>query len=219
MKWLLSFVLAISILSCQKSNEIHYDPPTPTTNSNNLKNWDTNNFPVLVYVPSDLQIYQSSIINAEDTWNNALGIEAFRFVFNSGKGNTQWTDKFASLNDNYSGLFAILNPIWNYPEIGSSVLAFTGTLSQNGKIISADVLFNFQYYTFGDVNSGGPDDFNKIDFESVLVHELGHFLGLNHITTEEDPQSVMLAKISRGMAKRTLSTGDVNRIKALYNIH
>lgn len=224
MKKALFLVLAGFLLSCQNNHNVPYDAPAPTpptTETNAIKNWNKANFPILIYVPSELQTYQSSIINAQNTWNDALKLEGYpevyRFVFNSGKPNTQWTKQYDSLYDNYFGLFAIMNPDWNYPDIGSGVLAFTGTLSQNGKIIHADVLFNFQNYSFGDVTNGDPDVFNKIDFESVLVHELGHFLGLNHITAEEDPNSIMLPKISRGTAKRTLSTGDVSRIRALYH--
>lgn len=220
MKKLILCISALFLLSaCSKSNDIHYDPPTPVADSNALKNWNSASFPLIVYVPNEMLGYQQSIINSEKTWNDSLGFEAFRFIFNdSSKVNTQWAKQYDSLYDDYFGLFKILNPNWNFADIGSSVLAFTGTLNQNGKIIHADVLFNFQNYQFGDVNDGSPNAFNTIDFESVLTHELGHFLGLQHISTSEDANSIMLPKISRGVAKRTLSLGDAKRIRSLYNL-
>lgn len=218
MKRLALLIMSIFVLSaCSQSNEVHYDPPTPTTS--NIKNWNQNSFPLTIYVPNEMNIYEQSIINSEKVWNDALGFEAFRFIFNdNSKQNTQWSKQYDSLYDSYFGLFKILNPNWNFTDIGSSVLAFTGTLTQNGRIIHADMLFNFQNYNFGDVLDGSPEAFNNIDFESVLTHELGHFLGLQHISTSEDAYSVMLPKISRGVAKRALSNGDIQRIKTLYNL-
>ena len=85
-------------------------------------------------------------------------------------------------------------------------------------ILAIQLFFNFQNYTFSDVNDGSPNAINNIDFESVLTHELGHFLGLNHVGISEDASSVMLPKLSRGVAKRVLSNGDVDRVKVLYNL-
>jgi hypothetical protein len=217
MKTILILISLFLLSACSQPNEVHYDPPQPTVST--IKNWNQNSFPLVIYIPADMSPYETSILSSEKAWNDALGFEAFRFIFNdNSKLNTQWSKQYDSLYDNYFGVFKIFNPTWNYTDIGSSVLAFTGTLTQNGKIIHADVLFNFQNYSFGDVNDGSSNAINTIDFESVLTHELGHFLGLQHISTSEDAYSVMLPKISRGVAKRVLSNGDVARIKALYNL-
>ena len=221
MKSLLLIISSVLFLSaCGNSNSIHYDPPTsPTTSTNTLKNWDMGKFPLTIYVPNDMADHQTAIINSEKTWNDALGFRAFYFVFNdNSKPNTQWDKQYDSLYDSYFGLFKMFSPNWSFADIGSSVLAFTGTLSQNGKIIHADVLFNFQSYSFGDVMDGSPNAINKIDLESVLTHELGHFLGLGHVSVSEDASSVMLEKISRGSSKRVLSQGDIDRIKLLYGL-
>lgn len=212
---LLYFILA----ACSQNNEVHYDPPAPTTAA--LKAWNPTTFPLTIYIPAELNDFQPAILASQTTWNNAFKGQVFHFVFNDpSKVNTQWVKQYDSLYDSYFGLFKINAPNWNY-ELGgnpSSVLAFTGTLTQNGLIIHADMLFNFQSYgsDFGDANTLGGS--NKIDFESVLTHEMGHFLGLNHITASEDAASVMLPSITRGTSKRNLSVGDIQRIKVLYNL-
>lgn len=220
--WIVQVLLVIGLFGCSQGSEIHYDPPTPTPspNTNPLKAWDQNKFPLIIYVPLEMNEYQQSILSSEQSWNDALGFEVFRFIFNdNSKLNTQWSKQYDSLYDSYFGVFKILAPNWNFTDnINSGVLAFTGTLTQNGRIIHADMLFNFQNYSFGDAGDGSYSAQFLIDFESVLTHELGHFLGLNHVTSTEDSNSVMLPKISRGAVKRLLSNGDVIRIKSLYNI-
>lgn len=217
--WIITIALFVGLTGCSQGSEIHYDPPTTTTTNSQIKAWEQNSLPLVIYVPIEMNSYQQAIVNSEKTWNDAMGTQVFQFIFNdSSKLNTQWSKQYDSLYDSYFGLFKILSPNWNYTEINSGVLAFTGTLTTNGRIVHADVLFNFQNYSFGDANDGSYNAQFIIDFESVLTHELGHFLGLNHVTTTEDPNSVMLPKISRGAVKRQLSNGDIDRIRELYNI-
>lgn len=54
---------------------------------------------------------------------------------------------------------------------------------------------------------------NNFDVESVALHEIGHALGLDHVS---DNAQVMHPSLTQGSAKRTLGSGDVNGIRALY---
>jgi hypothetical protein len=47
----------------------------------------------------------------------------------------------------------------------------------------------------------------QFDFETVVMHELGHVLGLGH---GADPTSVMYATLEAGTANRNLTTADLN---------
>jgi hypothetical protein len=47
----------------------------------------------------------------------------------------------------------------------------------------------------------------QFDFETVVMHELGHVLGLGH---SADPTSVMYATLAAGTANRNLTTADLN---------
>ena len=49
-----------------------------------------------------------------------------------------------------------------------------------------------------------------------MVHELGHYLGLKHVSSGEDPESVMKASLSRGEERRVLSIKDGEKIRRLY---
>jgi hypothetical protein len=48
---------------------------------------------------------------------------------------------------------------------------------------------------------------NQFDFQTIVTHELGHALGLGH---SANPGSVMYATLSPGVARRTMTTADLN---------
>lgn len=208
---LLGFILSILLLSaCSQQNAEYYYDNHPSGSSQRA--WNVRSFPLVVEVPDDLLPYQVSIENAGRAWNDALGQTVFVFSYR-GAPNTQWTDSKASLFDDYFGLFKQVD--WKFSDVGNSVLAYTGTLSVDGEIQSADLIFNFDKFHFDDYDKN-PANTNYIDFESVLVHELGHFLGLGHISTSEDSGSVMLPTLRKAETRRALSPGDIVRIRQLY---
>lgn len=54
---------------------------------------------------------------------------------------------------------------------------------------------------------------SAVDLESVVVHEIGHLLGLGHSSVEE---AIMFPSISSGTKKVVLSSDDIDGIQALY---
>lgn len=60
-------------------------------------------------------------------------------------------------------------------------------------------------------------DQNAYDAQGILTHELGHWLGLNDFYTAEYQNATMYGYGAKGEIKgTTLSTGDINGIKAVY---
>lgn len=86
-------------------------------------------------------------------------------------------------------------------------------------IIKADIRYNVENYLLGDsLQEYSEGDLIIVDLESLALHELGHLLGLAHLTEDEDAFSVMLPTlfIGEGTTARTLSEGDVERIRKIY---
>lgn len=218
MKYFLLCSLLFLVSCADGGHEIPYDNPAPNaTGSSTQKKWKRSDFPLTVYIPTALNDYRIAIENSQATYRQAFGFEVFNFIFDDpNKPNTQWAGTYDSLNDNYFGLFKMTSWSFNNSNIDDSVLAFTGTLTQTGTILHADILFNFKTYAYGDVFTNPSTTI--VDYESVLSHELGHFLGLGHIETTEDPISIMNPTIRKGQAKRYLSPNDVERIRDLYNL-
>lgn len=221
-KSILSILIGLQLSACAPQG-VYYDQQTTSTQS--VKAWSLSDFPLTVYVPTEMNAYRVAIENSAQTWEAAFGRKVFNFIFdNPAYPNTQWTGTCQSMGDNYFGLFKLNN--WNIANdcnsnsvgfVSNDVLAFTGTKSQ-GKIIHADILFNFKYFSFGDVEQN-PTDTQLVDLQSVLTHELGHFLGLGHIETSVDPISIMNPSIRKTQSKRYLSNSDIVRVRQLYNFN
>ncbi len=110
------------------------------------------------------------------------------------------------------------------PEFGGNTpgegnLAVTEFVLDGDSLVKASIRFNDEDVLWVDARSrpkGDTFDDNEIDLPSVVVHELGHFLGLGHVQMEREPGSVMVPTIAAGVVRRELGPGDVQRIQSIY---
>jgi len=81
-------------------------------------------------------------------------------------------------------------------------------------IVDSDVVFNTDYdWSVGDICSG-----DKMDLQSIATHEFGHN-GLNDLYMSPSVELTMYGYSNYGdIDKRTLGTGDISGIQALYGI-
>lgn len=99
-------------------------------------------------------------------------------------------------------------------SFGTGTLAVTYYVTQGSSFLEADVLFNraqtFDSYR-GPLRFGGPGGYATGDIRRVLLHELGHGLGLNHA----DGDNVMAPTTSD---RETLSSDDTAGIQLIYGV-
>lgn len=158
---------------------------------------------------------------AANTWNQAIGREVLSF--GGRHDGSHGGGLYDSLNDDVTVIYLESNWL-KTTQKKTSTLATTVWENNVGdaQIISkGDIIMNLENYIFVDSETveEATDPRKAIaDTETVILHEFGHLLGLNHIKVETDEDSVMLAYtlIGAQVYQRSLSDGDVERIRALY---
>jgi hypothetical protein len=92
--------------------------------------------------------------------------------------------------------------------IGTAIYAISGN------VLECDIRMRIDLPDGLDWGSGSSLDNNEIDIESVLLHEIGHCIGLSHDSVEE---AVMHASIAVGSTdKRSLAPSDIGYAKEIY---
>ncbi|MFP4600525.1 MAG: matrixin family metalloprotease [Persicimonas sp.] len=104
----------------------------------------------------------------------------------------------------------------DWPSSASNMaLAVTSVTfdTSNGKIVDADVEFNSATHDF---STSTPPKPNHTDLLNTLVHEVGHFIGLDHTPVSE---ATMYASAAEGETKkRTLEQDDIDGICYIYPV-
>ena len=94
---------------------------------------------------------------------------------------------------------------------GQFVLGVTSpvTDTRNGEIFEADIVLNSRFVSWSTADDPRLLG-NRIDVESVVVHELGHFIGLMHVLDGEflDDPPTMSPSIDSSLRSRDLSDDD-----------
>ncbi|MGH8164343.1 MAG: matrixin family metalloprotease, partial [Rhodanobacteraceae bacterium] len=139
-------------------------------------------------------------------WNAVMNSVQFAQVFNSSASQ--------SSGDRQNSVFFSSTVFGD--QFGNGVLAVTTYLSQNGRIVEADVVFN-QNQPFDSYRGNlhfGSDGYAIVDIRRVLLHELGHALGLDH----PDQHGQQVAAIMNSVVSDTylLTADDIAGVQSLY---
>lgn len=155
-------------------------------------------------------------------WETSTQNKRDFFEFQSSRPHEITDSSFSpnALNDSEMVVYRTTNWPWD-----RYVLAITqiwgiryneGTSSEFVDIIHADILMNYRDNTFSTTGSGG------YDITTVLLHEFGHFLGLQHVSatpSSNKQMSVMFPSISwTDPGRRIPFQYDINSITDLYGI-
>jgi len=107
--------------------------------------------------------------------------------------------------DGHSALFFI-ETLWPF---GEEVIALTSVSYEvGGRIVDADISFNGVDYSWSLGESAV-----RTDFQSIVLHELGHLLGLGH---SEQPGAVMALNYVDGSLARVLGDDDALGLAQTY---
>jgi len=102
---------------------------------------------------------------------------------------------------------------WEYKGVDNTLAKTTVSYDKDtGEILDADIEMNHAYNEF---TTG--DDYVVYDLQSILTHEIGHFIGLDHTL---DYNATMNAGYQQGTIElRTLELDDMEGVCAIYPPH
>jgi hypothetical protein len=187
-------------------------------NPNAPSRWPFGAFPKTTVISEDFtNAEELELRRAATSWSTTVGGGANFFSIPVGLV----TDRsgVADLDQLLDGEFGIYKSAPWHPDLPSMALAVTqlfgvrhnhGSASEYVEIIEADILMNFTWPYAPTVNGG-------YDLFSVSLHEMGHFLGLNHVF-DFSLDSVMFTSIGQGTTFPSPGAHDVLVVKNRYQM-
>ena len=177
--------------------------------------------PIPYRVGAGLDAEQSTALHtAILQWEWACGKQLFSFEgIHQGTSGDSFSDLYSSLADKITGNYN--NADWKKTGKPMYVLATTVWKNdqESGAITRADVRYNTETYIIGDsLTLHDTDEKDVVDMHSLALHELGHLLGLAHVSASADRYSIMnpTLYVGEGLTSRELSRGDITRLQKIY---
>lgn len=150
-----------------------------------------------------------------DAVNNDVFFYEIPMEFKMGQDEVKSYQSLDDYDDLEMGIYK--STTW-FPNASPFALAITqffgywrnlGTPAEHIELVHADIIMNFR-----DFNFSNNSTFGTYDFPSVVLHELGHFLGLPHASYFSP--DVMAPTLTRQTQKRILGESDTSRINTNY---
>ena len=219
-RFLIMFFLLVSLSSCGIDSKIKklINPTMDWQNSrgrldNNLTTirWPERFLPVVIIAPLSMRSeLELSLKNVCVSWNNSSSRILLTYQFED--YSPEVMDK-SSLTDGKLRIY--FQHDWRLLSIDPASLATTFISGYGNAIQEGDIVFNMNYDFHFTELSNDEISFNEYDIETILLHEIGHLIGLDHV--DNDQTSVMNSYLMSGQVKRTPGAGDVKTISYKYN--
>ncbi len=146
------------------------------------------------------------------TWNQAAeGCPSDFFFVDAGPAASEETNLSGGPHDGENRV--VWRETWWPQDVDPATLALTTSVYRRstGQLLDADIDVNGVHHTWTDADVPQP---GLADAENTLTHELGHMLGLAHVT---DPEATMFARSDSGeVNKRSLEADDIDGLCFIY---
>lgn len=174
-----------------------------TTNvlSNSLRvSWKTATPITLVITPSVPANFDSEIISAAERWNTLLAKSLITVFRSESFANPPGTDKVNAI---------YWSTEWDADQAPQQ--ARTAVRWDVSKLIDTDIRINAKYFSY--FKTGDAEKSGKVHLESLLLHEMGHALGLTHIP---ETLSVMQTHLKSETLRNEPGAVDKSSLKCEY---
>lgn len=158
------------------------------------------NIPVVLQLHSEYPPeYDEVIKRAAQHWNDAAGMTLFRFDRTGANLGPEVTRNATNT----------VHWMKTWPEAQKTLQAVTNLYWRGNQIYESDIAVDHKYFNFFVDKATTPYD---VHLESLMIHELGHVLGLKHRTVP----SVMWSTLNGAVKRDSLTAADRETIKCEY---
>lgn len=215
-----SLLLTLLLVACNTATK------TAETSSGNINadapyKWTTA-FPKTLRVSDQFSSDEDSALRLMSTaWSTAVSNKKTFFQYGSDTPEkSNGVTNMDSLYDSIMGVYKCTDWPSSLPGSALAVTQIFGRRYNVGDsdefvaIEHADIIVNYDFYDFDTANSG-----SGYDFRTVVLHEMGHFLGLSHKPSSSNRSlSVMYPSIDSNEDKRAPLAQDIADISNRYNL-
>lgn len=217
------FILLSCLLACKPKVTSVREPSSLGGSGSAPRYWRSSNLPLTINVADDFfaddfQALADGELNPFElgmkSWDDQVSVQLFSI--SDHRTVNYISSNLDDYDDSELGIYRLNT--W-FPNVTSDALAIAqyfflrrnvGRSNEYNEIIHADIMVNTDDHIFYlDPSARG---FNRYDLQTVVLHELGHFIGIDHLSGS----AVMNAFLSPGEEKRTLLLNDTNAVKQLY---
>lgn len=210
---------ALNFTACNKVEESAPFRDTASATSSSLapSRWNSSQFPLQIKISEDFENDEDQAIRDMATaWSDSVSNKA-SFMDASFYTSEKDTVDLNAYEDAVIGVYKMLE--WP-SELPTTALAVTqiiglrknaGSSSEYIEIQHADILVNYEIFGFTTDRTFG------YDLQTILLHEMGHLLGLYHNDSSVET-SVMYPSITRSVENRYPKSADIEAISEKYGL-
>jgi len=195
----LSILLTILLISCGKPTR--FEHPDVSKSTEETVYWPAKKLPVTIKVPKEkFEKFQEIYTEVQEEYAEAAGRPLFKFI--SDDKNISLKNFSESKEIKGSNYLMFKEDDKNFLDLSFPTMGVTQVVwfVPSMQIFQAHIVINF---------SKGEMELPL--FKEVLLHELGHFLGFNHVTKEDSIMNEFIDHSYPG-----LRDFDIERIKKKY---
>lgn len=182
-------------------------------NDGSQRFWPQNLFPIEIRSNnlSSNQLLRNSTLDVFDRWDRALGFDTINLNENRVEESFMGPQDYDFKSDIYFQ--------YDETQFGSNALVLLGetqidTSSNQMYDGAADILVNFSSNIPWNVLDHSSQSYI---YGSLLIHELGHFLGFDHVSSYQDTDSIMKSTLNVDELRLKFSLYDVQKARQRYN--